>query len=122
MVAPLAAELRKAGLPTWYDEFELRVGDSLRRRIDIGLAQSRFGVVVLSPAFFAKNWPQYELDALVAREMDGARVILPIWHRITKTEILRISPSLADRVALSTDTLTIKEIAEKISATIRIPT
>jgi hypothetical protein len=39
----------------WFDEFTLKVGDSLRRTIDHGLGYSRFGVVVLSPAFFAKE-------------------------------------------------------------------
>jgi TIR domain-containing protein len=60
----------------WYDEFELRIGDSLRRKIDQGLSRSRFGLVVVSHAFFAKNWPQYELDGLVALEMAGRQRIL----------------------------------------------
>lgn len=58
IVRPLATALVVRGLRVWYDEFELRIGDSLRRKIDAGLANSRFGVVVLSPNFFAKNWPQ----------------------------------------------------------------
>lgn len=115
VVRPLAETLRAAGLSVWYDEFELRIGDSLRRKIDTGLAKSRFGVVVLSPAFFAKNWPQYELDGLVTREMDeGGQVILPLWHNITKAELIEYSPSLADKVARTTATSTIEEIAEEI--------
>ena len=54
---PIANALTEAGLRVWYDEFELRIGDSLRRKIDHGLARSRFGIVVLSPSFFAKKWP-----------------------------------------------------------------
>jgi len=69
LARPLAEFLKKAGFSIWYDEFQLRVGDSLRRSIDKGLANSRFGIVVLSPNFFAKNWPQYELDGLVAKEI-----------------------------------------------------
>lgn len=64
---PLADQLRRRGLRVWFDEFELTVGDSLRRNIDNGLAKSRYAVVVLSPAFFAKEWTKKELDALVAR-------------------------------------------------------
>ena len=45
VVRPLANALRKAGLKVWYDEFELHIGDSLRRKIDQGLAKSRFGIV-----------------------------------------------------------------------------
>jgi hypothetical protein len=116
VVRPLAHELQKRGVDVWYDEFELRVGDSLRRKIDAGIARSRFGLVVLSPAFFAKNWPQYELDGLVARDMsDGGRRLLPIWHEISKDELLRHSPSLVDRVALSTASLAVSEISDQIA-------
>jgi hypothetical protein len=112
---PLAEELRKLGLRVWYDELELRIGDSLRRKIDEGLVRSRFGIVVLSPAFFAKNWPQYELNGLVAKEMqDRKTVILPLWHRLSKDEVVRHSPSLADKVALSTAQFTITELADKV--------
>jgi hypothetical protein len=87
------------GLLVWYDEFALKVGDSLRRSIDRGLGRSRFGIVVLSHAFFEKEWPQRELDGLVAREVDGRKVILPVWHEVTLEEVRRYSPTLADRVA-----------------------
>ncbi len=71
---------------------------------------------MLSLAFFAKNWPQYELDGLVARDVDhGGGRLLPIWHEITKSELLAQSPSLADRVALSTATSTIDDIAAEIA-------
>lgn len=100
-VRPLAKELRKAHLEVWYDEFSLNVGDSLRESIDKGLAKSRYGIVVLSPAFFIKKWPQRELNGLVAREMSESNsVILPIWHNISIKEILKYSPPLADRKAV----------------------
>jgi Domain of unknown function (DUF1883)/TIR domain len=121
IVRPLAVALVGEGLRVWYDEFELRIGDSLRRKIDAGLAKSRFGVVVLSHAFFAKNWPQYELDGLVTREMTGEQIILPLWHRITKTEVIAQSPSLADKVARNTSDSTIEEIAREIADVIRNP-
>ncbi len=119
IVRPLANALVSAGLRVWYDEFELRIGDSLRRKIDAGLSMSRFGVVVLSHSFFAKNWPQYELDGLVTREMTGEQVILPLWHRITKSEVIAQSPSLADKVARSTADFTIEEIAAEIADVIK---
>jgi len=119
IVRPLANALVSEGLRVWYDEFELRIGDSLRRKIDQGLAHSRFGVVVLSHSFFAKNWPQYELDGLVTKEMTGEQVILPLWHGITKSEVIEQSPSLADKVARSTADFTIEEIAAEIAGVIR---
>jgi hypothetical protein len=57
-VRPLASALKNTGLLVWFDETALTVGDSLRGKIDEGLAQSRYGIVVLSPNFFAKRWPQ----------------------------------------------------------------
>jgi hypothetical protein len=114
VVRPLAYALRGGGLSVWYDEFELRIGDSLRRKIDTGLAKSRFGVVVLSRSFFGKGWTNYELDGLVTRTVSGEQVLLPIWHEITKQELIGYSPSLADKVARSTGTHTVEEIAAEI--------
>ncbi len=67
IVRDLAAELTDLGAKVFYDEMTLKVGDSLRRSIDRGLANSRFGVVVLSEHFFRKEWTQKELDGLTAR-------------------------------------------------------
>jgi TIR domain len=115
LVRPLANALRKMGFRIWYDEFELRVGDSLRQSIDRGLVNSRYGIVVLSVAFFAKNWPQYELNGLTAKEIEGHRVILPIWHKITKDDVLKFSPTLADKVAVTTKSHSIKEVAIELA-------
>ena len=119
VVRPLAHALSASGLKVWYDEFELRIGDSLRRKIDTGLANSRFGVVVLSRSFFGKGWTNYELDGLVTRAVSGEQILLPIWHEITKKELIDYSPSLADKVARSTATHTIEEIAKEITDVIR---
>ena len=77
-------------------------------------------MVVLSHAFFAKNWSQYELDGLVTREMTGEQVILPLWHKITKAEVISYSPSLADKLARTTSDLTVEEIAEEITGLVRV--
>jgi hypothetical protein len=121
IVRPLAHALRDRGLVVWYDEFELRVGSSLRRNIDTGLANSRFGVVVLSNDFFNKGWANYELDGLVTRDVAsaGAQIILPIWHRVTKDEVMHYSPSLADKVALRSADSTVEDMAEEIAGVIR---
>jgi len=101
-VRELAITLSNKGLKVWYDEFTLTLGDSLRRKIDYGLANSRYGIVVLSKYFFEKKWPQDELDGLVARERLGKKIILPIWHGVTREDVERFSPILAGRVAVST--------------------
>lgn len=116
LVRPLAEALRERGLDVWYDEFELRLGASLRQGIDRGIANSRFGIVVFSKAFFAKNWTNYELNGLVAREMhDGKQLVLPLWHNISKSEVIAASPSLADKIALRTADYTVEEIAEQVA-------
>lgn len=121
VVRPLANALRAAGLFVWYDEFELRIGDSLRRKIDRGVGSSRFGVVVLSDSFFGKGWPEYELDGLVTKSVSGDQVILPIWHNVTKKQVIGYSPSLADKLARSTATHTVEEIAAEIAEVVALP-
>lgn len=96
---PLAKALKEAGLAVWYDRFELSMGDRLRRAIEKGLNESTFGIVILSPMFFKKDWPQLELDGLAQREVGDRKVILPIWHNIKADEIRKYSPLLADRIA-----------------------
>jgi hypothetical protein len=101
VVVPLVEELVKRGLRVWVDYRELCLGDRLRQRVDEGLANSRFGVVVVSPSFFAKRWPQSELDGLVALEMaDGKKRILPIWHEVEHGLVAAYSPMLAGRLAV----------------------
>ena len=119
IVRPLATALQDEGLVVWYDEFELRIGDSLRRKIDHGLAKSKVGLVVLSHAFIAKGWTNYELDGIVTRSVDGQQMLLPIWHNISKNEVVDYSPSLADKLARSTATHTVDEIAAEIGELIR---
>ena len=115
VVRPLAIALQAKGVRVWYDEFEMRIGDSLRRKIDQGLANSRFGIVVISRSFIKKGWTNYELDGIMTKAMSGQQVLLPIWHDITKQEVIDYSPSLADKVARSTGQQTVKEIADEIA-------
>ena len=115
IVRSLASALNDQGLKVWYDEFTLRIGDSLRQKIDRGLATSRVGLVVLSPSFISKGWTNYELDGIVTRTVSGEQILLPIWHNITKQQVIDFSPSLADKVARSTATHTVEEIAKEIA-------
>lgn len=99
---PLADKLIQHGLNVWYDEYTLTLGDSLRRSIDKGLAGSRYGLVILSPHFFEKEWTQKELDGLVAREDGSEKRILPVWHNVTRKDVVSFSPPLADKLGVST--------------------
>lgn len=114
---PLYDALKKRKLRVWFDEAELRLGDSLRRKIDEGLGKSRFGVVILSRKFFEKEWPQRELDGLVATE-DRQKRILPVWHKIGHAQVARYSPTLADRLAVSSSQ-GIGQVADEIARAVR---
>jgi hypothetical protein len=118
VAAPLALALQEAGLKVWVDHLELKVGDSLRRRIDHGISRSRFAVVVLSEAFFSKGWPQYELDGIVTLSVAGEQNMLPIWHEVDADAVRSHSASLADKVALSTSKLSVTEIAHEIASVV----
>lgn len=113
-VRPLAEGLQANGLKIWYDEFTLEVGNSLRESIDFGLTNSKYGIVVFSKFFFEKRWTKYELNGLVTKELDGYKVILPIWHNVTRDEVAEYSPSLADKVALVNTNTNLNEIIKDL--------
>ena len=99
---PLAEALTQRGLSVWFDEYELTLGDRLRRKIEEGLRVSRYGVTILSENFFRKKWPQEELDALFALETESKK-ILPVWHRLSADDIANYAPLLVDRLAISSE-------------------
>src|SRR5436190_4404924 len=117
-VRPLAEALRIQH-DVWYDEYELTIGDSLLRKINEGLASCDYGVVVISPSFFRKNWPQSELEGLFALETTARKIILPIWKDISDEEVKRRSPILAGRFAAkASDGVT--KVAEEICRAIQV--
>lgn len=116
---PLVAHLDARGLSVWLDERKIRVGDSLRGSIEGGLAHSRFGVVVISPAFPTKLWAQRELDGLVAKEVNGGvKVILPVWHEVDVDYVAEHFPILADRLGAPTSN-GIPWVAEQIELALK---
>jgi hypothetical protein len=118
-VRPLANELVELGIRVWYDEFTLVPGDSLREQIEFGLRNSKFAVVVLSPAFCSKPWTQLELNGLIARQVRGKTTIIPVWYNITIDAVTDYSPILADRVALNSENWTVEDIATHIAVIVR---
>ena len=82
------------------------------------MANSLFGIVVLSKAFIRKGWTNYELDGIITKSVSDEQVLLPIWHNLTKKEVLDYSPSLADKVARNTSSFTVEEIASEIAEVI----
>lgn len=113
-VRRLVAALKKAGIRVWYDNDQMGWGDDLRSSIDIGLANSRYGIVVFSRAFLKKHWTEHELNGLFAKERAGRKVVLPIWHNITDKELLQYSPAFADRIALISKRDSISDIVKAL--------
>lgn len=114
---PLANILTAYGYKVWLDEAEIFIGDSLRGKIEQGLAHSRYGIVVISHHFLTKQWPQSELDGLASKEADGRKVILPIWHKVSVKDVAKHSPILAGRAAAKTED-GLREVATKIAQAI----
>lgn len=114
---PLAISLMNAGVRVWYDEFTLKIGDSLSMSIDNGLSKSKYGIIIISENFLSKNWTQKELSGLFAKEDGTNKIILPIWHNITYDKVKKHSLILADRFALSSS-LGLSQLTQKIISNI----
>lgn len=111
---PLAEMLESIGLKVWLDSNELNIGDSLTNKINQGIANSKFGVIILSQSFFSKDWPIKELNSFLSTETIDNKRILPIWHKIDKEYIANYSPLLADKLSISTK-IELLEIAYKLA-------
>jgi len=116
-VFPLVKALKRAGISVWYDNTMVGWGDDLRRSIDRGLANCRYGIVVFSKAFLGgKRWTEHELSGLLAKERLGKKVILPIWHKVSRADLLKYSPTLADRLAKDSQNDSTQEIVNSLKA------
>lgn len=98
----LYIQLKQAGLKIWYSGNELTPGDSISKTIQEGLAQSRYGIVILSPSYLSKLWPLHEFYILWNRENEGKKVILPVLHDVTPEDLSLKSLDMADRWSTKT--------------------
>jgi hypothetical protein len=118
-VRTLAEKLSLMRCPVWYDEYSLKVGDSLRESIDKGLKETTKCIVVLSPNFINNpGWTKAEFNAAMNKHISsGGSVILPIWHSVTRAEVEEYSSLIVDTVALKSD-IDVDELARKLFAAI----
>lgn len=108
----LAAGLQRAGVRVWYDDYEVEWGESISEAIARGLTESRYGIVVLSPAFLRGGWSRHELRGLVQREIHVGKTILPILHDLSLDQVRELDPSLADMRALDTSRNDLEQIID----------
>jgi hypothetical protein len=99
----LCAKLEQAGLKIWYSGKELGVGDSIEKTIQKGLNRSRYGIVIFSPTYLAKNWTIREFYTLLAKEIEEQKVILPVLYNITLDDLKNKDLVMADRFAVNAD-------------------
>lgn len=120
LVRQLALEISKNMCPVWYDEYSLKVGDSLRSSIEKGLKETKKCILVLSPNFLSNDgWGKAEFDSIYTREIiERGNVILSVWHNVNVKQVYEYSPRLADRVGLNS-TLGIEELARKLANVIK---
>jgi len=120
LVRDLAREMSLHLCSVWYDEYSLKVGDSLRENIERGLKEAKKCVVILSPNFISNGgWSKAEFDSIYTREIhEKQNVILPVWHNVDKSEVYEYCPRLVDRFALSSS-IGVKKLAAKLADAIK---
>lgn len=122
-VRGLVKALRAKGVSVWFDEDCIKPGEPSRQAIKNGLRNSTYGIIVLSNAYIAnRKWTEHEFDALFAREELNSFIIMPVWHGVSKEDIRKYDPALADRNSIS-KTDDYEEIVQNILKLLgRVPT
>lgn len=103
-----------AGVKVWFSEKDLGLGVPMMRAIDKGLANSRIGLVLVTPAMLGRlpkeSVADKELSALLARNQ-----LVPIVHKTTYEALRNVSPLLASRTGLDTAEDSMAVVAAKIA-------
>ncbi len=106
--------LEAGGVRVWFSEKDVGLGVPLLRAIDKGLANSRVGIVLVTPALLtrlpAEGIADKELSALLARER-----LVPVVHGTTYEALRDVSPLLASRSGLSTAEDSMAIVAAKLA-------
>jgi hypothetical protein len=111
--------LESLGVSVWFSEKDVPLGTPLLREIDRGLAKSRVGVVLVTPALLRRlqgeSIADKELSALLARDQ-----LVPIVHGTTYESLREVSPLLGSRSGLSTLENTMADVAAKLAELVAI--
>jgi hypothetical protein len=97
----IAAALRFVGFDVWFAPLSLIVGEKLLDSIERGMNESTAGILLLSPNYLTKPWPNYEMDTLIRQHIERGKPLLPIWHNVSKRDVERRHAGLAGIVAVS---------------------
>jgi predicted nucleotide-binding protein len=106
--------LEDGGVTVWFSEKDVRLGTPLLRAIDKGLARTRAGIVLVTPALLTRihneGIAEKELSELLAREQ-----LIPVLHDTTFAALREVSPLLGSRAGLSTAEQSLADVAAKIA-------
>ena len=111
--------LEAAGVKVWFSEKDLGLGVPMMRAIDKGLAASKIGLVLVTPALLARLPKEGVADKELSTLLQGNRLV-PIVHGTTYTALREVSPMLASRSGLDTSEDTMAVIANKIAELVTI--
>ena len=111
--------LEARGVSVWFSEKDVLLGSPLLREIDKGLARSRVGIVLVTPAFLKRinnaGIAEKELSALLARDL-----LVPVVHDTTYGDLRDVSPLLGSRSGLDTSEDSMADVAEKLAELVSI--
>ncbi|CAN7767512.1 toll/interleukin-1 receptor domain-containing protein [Pseudorhodoferax sp. LjRoot39] len=112
-------QLESRGVSVWFSEKDVALGTSLLREIDKGLAKSRVGIVLVTPALLRRvrgeGIAEKELSALLARDL-----LVPIVHDTTYEALRDVSPLLGSRSGLSTTEESMAAVAAKLAELVAV--
>lgn len=111
--------LEENGVSVWFSEKDVLLGSSLLREIDKGLANSRIGIVLVTPNFIDRvrneGIAEKELSALLARDL-----LVPIVHNTTFEKLREVSPLLGSRSGLDTNEESMYKVALKLAELVKV--
>lgn len=111
--------LESLDISVWFSEKDVTLGAPLLREIDKGLAKSRVGIVLVTPAFLnrikGEGIADKELSALLARDL-----LVPIVHNTTYEALRDVSPLLGSRSGLSTEEDSMQRVAAKLAELVTV--
>ena len=111
--------LESRGVKVWFSEKDVALGTPLLREIDKGLAKSRIGLVLVTPALLRRlqgeSIADKELSVLLARDL-----LVPIVHNTTYEALREVSPLLGSRSGLSTAEAPMADVAAKLAELVAI--
>ncbi|WP_423190364.1 TIR domain-containing protein [Alkalibacterium sp. f15] len=114
-VSELSDKLEDKKLKVFEDVKVFKIGGSQTDMMNMGILNSRFVVVFLSPNFIESGWSEYEFKSFLNREINEKKIIiLPIWHNVSREEVRDYNPYLVDKFALDTQKYSIYEMVESI--------